>query len=71
MEGLLFLMDIDENRNYIFIQLYYELEVYTVFVDKRNNSVTFCRSGNSGISGLKDDESGLMEVVPKGFHSEK
>jgi hypothetical protein len=29
--------------------------------------LTFCKKTNSGISGLKDDISGLMDVIPQDF----
>lgn len=65
-----FIMDIDENKNYIFFRCVYLKEDYTGFIDKRNNNVTFCKIGASGTSALKDDISGLMDVIPKDFTQE-
>lgn len=62
-----FLIDIDENKNYIFIRIVYKGNNYTGFIEKRNNSVTFCKIGTSNISGLRDDITGLMDVVPEDF----
>jgi hypothetical protein len=62
-----FLYDIDENKDYIFFQLAYDNETYTGFVDKNKSNVTFCETGTSDKSGLKDDINNLMDVVPLDF----
>lgn len=62
-----FLYDIDENQDYIFFQLRFNDEVYTGFIDKKTNKATFCETGTSGKSGLKDDLNNLMDIVPLDF----
>lgn len=62
-----FIIDIDENKNYIFFRCGFLKKDYTGFIDKRNNNVTFCKPGASGISALEDDISGLMDVIPMDF----
>lgn len=62
-----FTQDIDENNDFIFLRLLFNKESYTMILDKKNNDVTFCKKGNSGISGLIDDLDGLMDIVPKDF----
>jgi hypothetical protein len=62
-----YITQIDENKNNIFIQVIFGSKGYTGFVDKGTNIVTFCKIGNSGISGLKDDISGLTDVWPQEF----
>ena len=62
-----YLMDVDENNNYIFIEILYESNVFTGFVEKKTNNVTFCKKNTSDFSGFKDDVSGLMDVRPLDF----
>jgi hypothetical protein len=59
--------DINENNDFIFIRLYFDQKIYTAFVNKKENKITFCKLSSSGRSGLTDDISGLMEVMPHGF----
>lgn len=53
------LKDINENKNYIFFWCGYLIKDYTGFIDKKNNSVTFCKISSSDYSAFKDDLSGL------------
>jgi len=62
-----FITDIDENKDFIFIQLFYNKNTFTGFIDKSNNNITFCKKEVSDYSGLTDDISGLMDVVPLSF----
>jgi len=62
-----FISDIDESKDYIFMQLQYNKGNYTGFIEKKTNKITFCKKDIPGISGLKDDINGLMDVVPKDF----
>lgn len=62
-----FISNISENKNYIFFQLWYSKEVYTGFIEKKNNNITICKIGNSDKSALKDDLTGLMDVTPTYF----
>jgi hypothetical protein len=59
--------DINENNDFIFIRLNFDQKIYTAFVNKKENKITFCKLSSSGESGLIDDISGLMEVMPHGF----
>jgi hypothetical protein len=59
--------DINENNDFIFIRLFFDQKIYTAFVNKKENKITFCKLSSSGRSGLTDDISGLMEVMPHGF----
>jgi hypothetical protein len=67
LEKYFFTVDLDENDNYIFFVLLFKTSRYLGFVEKTNNSVTFCKKNNTGTSGFKDDISGLMDVIPKDF----
>jgi hypothetical protein len=62
-----FTVDLDENDKHIFFKLLFKTTRYLGFVEKSNNSVTFCKKNNSGTSGFKDDISGLMDVIPVDF----
>lgn len=62
-----YIRDIDENKNYIIIEILYEGKDYTGFIEKKTNSVTLCKKSISGFSGFKDDISGLMDVRPLGI----
>jgi hypothetical protein len=62
-----FLTDIDENNDYIFIQLSFKRESFTGIVEKKSNKITFIKKSTYGVSGLRDDINGLMDVVPKDF----
>lgn len=61
-----FITEIDENSNYIFIQIYFKNEPYTGVLDKSTNLVTFCKKGTS-CAGLRDDFNGLMDIMPFAF----
>ncbi len=61
------LKDIDENKNYIFFRCWFLKADYTGFIDKKDYRVTFCKNGESGISSLKENIAGLMDVVPNDF----
>ena len=62
-----FLTDIDENKDYIFLQTYFNREWYMGFVEKKSNKITFCKKNTNGVSCLRDDINGLMDVIPKEF----
>jgi hypothetical protein len=62
-----FLTDIDENKDYIFLQTYFNREKYLGFVEKNSNKITFCKKNTNGVSCLRDDIDGLMDVIPKEF----
>jgi len=62
-----FMSEIKENKNYIFIQFWLKREGYLGFIEKKNNNLTICKIGSSGISALIDDISCLMDVVPNHF----
>jgi hypothetical protein len=62
-----FIKDIDENENTIFLKIYFNKDYFLGYIDKRNNYLTFCKKTNSGISGLEDDISGLMDVIPQDY----
>jgi hypothetical protein len=56
-----------ENKSYIFVQTNFKGDNYTLFVEKANDKVTFCKTPESGVSGFHDDINGLMTVFPHGF----
>ena len=64
MRNYFFIGDIDENDNYVFVQLFFNRVNYTGFIDKKSNEIKFCEEGNSEIYGIKDDINNLMEVSP-------
>ncbi len=43
---------------------------YTAFIEKKNNNIVFCKTGDSGLSGFHDDVTGLMDFIPQGFTSD-
>ena len=70
ISGLLnyfFIYDIDENKDYIFIKIEIERKHYLGFIEKKTNIVTFCKKNNWDDSRLKDDISGIIDVLPADF----
>ncbi len=59
-----YMLSIDENTKYLFIGILFRGTRYLGYVDKINNVVTFCKLNSAGVSGFKDDISGLMDVRP-------
>jgi hypothetical protein len=64
LSNYFYMRDINESRKYIFIKIIFKRNTYLGFLDKNNNRVTFCKMNSSGVSGFKDDVSGLMDVSP-------
>lgn len=48
----------------IFVRINFKRNDYSLFVEKASDKVTFCKLEDSGVSGLKDDISGLTIVTP-------
>jgi hypothetical protein len=62
-----FIIKICENQDYIFFTFDLKKETYLAFIEKGTKNVTICKIGSSGISALKDDINGLMDVIPQSF----
>jgi hypothetical protein len=60
-----YIENIAESNNYIFAYLIFKQSGYGVLVDKRNNKVTFCKPDTEGVSLIKDDVAGLMDLFPQ------
>ena len=60
-----YIIDIDENKNNIFLRIFFNKLEYLAFIEKENSKVTFCKIGDSGLSGFKDDIDDLMDVIPQ------
>ncbi len=59
-----YMLGIDESTKYLFINTLFKGTQYLGYVDKLNNTVTFCKLNSSGVSAFKDDISGLLDVKP-------
>ena len=59
-----YMLGIDESTKYLFINTLFKGTQYLGYVDKLNNTVTFCKLNSSGVSAFKDDISGLLDVRP-------
>ena len=59
-----YMLGIDESTKYLFINTLFKGTQYLGYVDKFNNTVTFCKLNSSGVSAFKDDISGLLDVRP-------
>lgn len=62
-----FMYDVNENKNFIFINFLLKMDGYLGFINKSDNTITVCKKGLSGNSGFQDDIGGLMEIVPNHF----
>jgi hypothetical protein len=62
-----FIINICENQDYIFFTFDLKKETYLAFIEKGTKNATICKIGSSGISALKDDINGLMDVIPQSF----
>lgn len=62
-----YIRDIDENKNYIFIKVLFEGEDFLGFIDKKTLQVTFCKKNSLNEYRIKDDISGLMDILPLDF----
>lgn len=70
LHSSIFIKQIDENKNYIFITVTYDDQNYLGYIDKKNASITFCKPGSLGISTFKDDIYGLLETLPEDITEE-
>lgn len=59
-----YMLGIDESTKYLFINTLFKGTQYLGYIDKLNNTVTFCKLNSSGVSAFKDDISGLLDVRP-------
>ena len=59
-----YMLGIDESTNYLFINTLFKGTQYLGYIDKLNNTVSFCKLNSSGVSAFKDDISGLLDVRP-------
>ncbi len=66
-EYFFFIINICENQDYIFFTFDLKKETYLAFIEKGTQNATICKIGFSGISALKDDINGLMDVIPQSF----
>ncbi len=66
-QDFFFIMNISENKNYIFFNIDFSKQSYTGFIEKRSDRVTFCKILKSGISGIYNDIDGLMDIIPYCF----
>jgi hypothetical protein len=57
-----YMRDVAESNKNLFIKIIFKGKTHIGFVDKKTNSVTFCKMNSSEVSGFKDDISGLMDV---------
>ncbi len=62
-----YMCGINESNKYLFIKILFKGIRYVGFIDKKTNLVTFCKINSSGVTGFKDDVSGLMDVSPISF----
>src|SRR4030042_6361653 len=66
-----YMLGIDESTKYLFINTLFKGTQYLGYVDKLNNTVTFCKLNSSGVSAFKDDISGLLDVGPMDITEKK
>ena len=59
--------DIDENDDFIFFQLAYQLKTYTGIFNKKTSETTICKLTENAASGLTDDINGFMPLIPRAF----
>jgi hypothetical protein len=59
-----FITNICENQNFIFFSFELKNMNYLSILDKKKEKVEICMKNSSGKSALKDDVTGLLDVVP-------
>jgi len=61
------MVEIKENSKYIFFRFSFKKQRYLGFVEKKDNTLTICKTSPSGNSAFIDDISNMMDVVPDHF----